>query len=146
MGRTPTNYPQPDDEFQEDLHPEFEAGVNAGPRRSQQLEILISAADIKQVYEWLPDFTDADLKQILVLPLGERLQQGAVYLDLADPTRRPFTAMGGEVADLDHYYVPKDEVDYVLWNRLIGVTNRARLDRADDNPAENPAANPAENT
>src|SRR5262245_16374077 len=98
MGRTPTNYPQPDDEFQEDLHPDFEAGVNAGPQRSQQLEIPISAADIKQVYEWLPDFTVADLKRIPVLPLGERLQQGAVYLDLADAARRPFTAMGGLVA------------------------------------------------
>ena len=63
------------------------------------------------------------------MPLGARLQQGAVYLDLACPAHRPFTAKGGMVADLDHYYVPKDEIDYVLWNRLTGVTNPERLDR-----------------
>lgn len=128
MGRTPTNYPQPDDAFQEDLHPDFEAGVNAGMQRSQELDIPISANDIKQVHDWLPDFTDADLKRISVVPLGARLQQGAEYLDLADPAHRPFTAKGGMVADLDHYYVPKDSVDYVLWNRLTGVVNPERLD------------------
>ncbi len=88
----------------------------------------ISAELIKQMYAWLPEFTDADLRQIPVVPLGARLQQGATYLDLADRARGPFTAKGGMVADLDHYYVPKDEVGYVLWNRLTGVTNRARLD------------------
>ena len=129
MGRTPTNYPQPDDVYQEDLHPDFEAGVNAGPRRSQELDMPISADLIKQMHGWLPEFTDTDLRQIPVVPLGERLQQGATYLDLADRARRPFTAMGGMVADVDHYYVPKDEVGYVLWNRLIGVTNPARLDQ-----------------
>ena len=61
MGRTPTNYPQPDDAFQEDLHPDFEVGVNAGPARSQQLDIPISADAIKQMHDWLPGFTDADL-------------------------------------------------------------------------------------
>ena len=129
MGRTPTNYPQPDDSFEEDLHPDFEAGVNAGLQRSQQLDIPISAELIKQMHDWLPEFTDAELRQISVVPLGARLQQGATYLDLAERARGPFTAKGGAVADLDHYYVPKDEVGYVLWNRLIGVTNPARLDR-----------------
>lgn len=129
-GRTPTNYPQPDDTYQEDLHPDFEAGVNAGPRRSQELDIPISADLIKQMHDWLPDLSDADLRRIPVVPLGARLKQGAQYLDLADPTHRPFTAMGGVVADLDHYYVPKDAVDYVLWNRLTGVENPKRLDRS----------------
>jgi hypothetical protein len=35
------------------------------------------------------------------------------------------------VADLDHYYVPKEHVDYVLWNLLTGVGTPARLDRPD---------------
>src|SRR5579884_3461650 len=117
MGRTPTNYPQPDDTYQEDLHPDFEAGVNAGPQRSQQLDIPISADLIKLMHDWLPEFTDAELRRIPLLPFGARLQQGATYLDLADRARGPFTAKGSMVADLDHYYVPKDAIGYVLWKR-----------------------------
>jgi hypothetical protein len=29
-------------------------------------------------------------------------------------------------------YVPKSEVDYQLWNRLIGIDNPERLGEADD--------------
>jgi hypothetical protein len=136
-GRTPGNFPQPDDSFEEDLHPDFEAGVNAGPERSQELAILITADQIKEMHDWLPDLTDGELRQIVVVPLGGRLQQGATYIDLADPNRRPFTAKGAMVADLDHYYVPKDHVDYVLWNALTGVDNPARLDISDE-AANNP--------
>jgi hypothetical protein len=130
-GRTPTDHLQPDDTYQEDLHPDFGAGVNAGPRRSQELEIWINADEIKQMHDWLPELTDALLKQIPVIPLGARLKQGATYLDLADPQRRPFTAQGGMVADLDHYCVPKEHVDYVLWNVLTGVETAAWLDQPD---------------
>jgi hypothetical protein len=62
------------------------------------------------------------------LPEGSRLEQGATYVDLADPARREFTATGAIHARPGAYYVPKHEVDYVLWNRLIGVTNPERLD------------------
>ena len=63
-----------------------------------------------------------------MLPVGSRLRQGGTYLDLSDPQRRPFTAMGGMIAGEDNYYVPKDNIAYTLWNRLIGVTNPDRLD------------------
>jgi hypothetical protein len=39
--------------------------------------------------------------------------------------------MGDMVAGASNYYVPKDNIDYTLWNRLIGVTNPERLDIAD---------------
>jgi hypothetical protein len=32
----------------------------------------------------------------------------------------------------DNWYVPKSEVDYQLWNRLIGVTSPERLGDADE--------------
>ena len=31
-------------------------------------------------------------------------------------------------ATANHWYVPKTEVGYVLWNRLTGVQNPERLD------------------
>jgi hypothetical protein len=65
-----------------------------------------------------------------VLPEGCRLSQGATFLDLSDPQSRAFTAMGGMVAGASNYYVPKDDLDYTLGNRLIGVTNPERLDIA----------------
>ena len=36
------------------------------------------------------------------------------------------------VAELDHYYVPKKLVDYVLWTRLIGVDHPERVQQADE--------------
>jgi hypothetical protein len=63
------------------------------------------------------------------LPEGSRLEQGAKYIDLADPARRQFTATGDVHVQPGGYYVPKHEVDYVLWNRLIGITDSERLDQ-----------------
>lgn len=36
--------------------------------------------------------------------------------------------MGGMEAGANNWYVPKTEVSYWLWNRLIGVENPERLD------------------
>jgi hypothetical protein len=41
---------------------------------------------------------------------------------------QPFTALGGETAGEESILVAKADVDYVLRNRLTGVTNPARLD------------------
>jgi hypothetical protein len=43
------------------------------------------------------------------------------------------------VAELDHYYVPKKLVDYVLWNRLIGVDNPERVQQADERQVLSPS-------
>jgi hypothetical protein len=32
----------------------------------------------------------------------------------------------------ENWYVPKSEIDYQLWNLLIGVDNPERLGRADE--------------
>ncbi|MBD2247419.1 hypothetical protein [Nostoc sp. FACHB-888] len=42
------------------------------------------------------------------------------------------TAMGGMEAGSNNWYVPKTEVSYQLWNRLIGVQNPERLDQASE--------------
>src|SRR5437773_2941661 len=83
--------------------------------------------DLKDAHRMLEGFTDDALKQIPVLWPGTRLEQGAVYIDVRDPHRREFKAMGDMVADSDHWYVAKHAVDYELWNRLIGIDNPDRL-------------------
>ena len=77
----------------------------------------------------LQDLTDKDLKEELgIVPLGDRLEQGAKYIDLLHLERGEFVATAGMVADEDHYYVPKNHTDYVIWNRLRQLSNRARSD------------------
>jgi hypothetical protein len=86
-----------------------------------------SAYDLKDVHRLLEGITDDGLKQIPVLAEGARLEQGATYIDLRDPQRREFKATGDMLAGRDHWYVPKDAVDYELWNRLIGIQDPDRL-------------------
>ena len=124
--------PPPDDDFEHDLHPKRLAGEDHGsdgPRPSREGRTL---ADEKAITRRLRGLSEADLKQIPVLPEGTQLQQGATYIDLRDPNAREFTAEGRIVVGPDNLYIPKSDVDYVLWNRLIGVTNPERLDRSDE--------------
>jgi hypothetical protein len=91
---------------------------------------MLNAYDLKEAQRLLRDWSDDDLKGLPVMPEGSRLEQGATYVDLHDPDRREFTATGGMLAGPTNLYVPKSDVDYVLWNRLIGVDEPARLDQS----------------
>ncbi|HVG00957.1 MAG TPA: hypothetical protein VND68_14045 [Chloroflexia bacterium] len=64
--------------------------------------------------------------------MGSRLEQNATYIDLRTHDREEFTARGDMEAGPENWYVPKTEVDYQLWNRLIGVRNPERTGEADD--------------
>ena len=128
----PTDWNDNLPEWEHELHPEGSPGEFQGARELEPGKAGLTAADIKELRQGpLRELTDKQLRDIPVLPEGSRLRQGATYLDLNDPERRPFTAMGGMVAGVNNYYVPKDDIDYTLWNRLIGVTNPERLDIAD---------------
>jgi hypothetical protein len=117
-------------EYQSDLNLEAGQGQgDAGPGPAQ-VGPRRSAFDLKEAHDLLKGFTDDELRRIAVLPEGSRLEPGATYLDLKDPTRRAFTGGATVAADGDHWYVPKAEVDYPLWNRLIGVREPERRDRA----------------
>lgn len=116
------------DEFTQDLNPNFLAGENYGTEGPHADKHPRSAYDIKELHRLLTGFDDSELRAIPVLPEGSRLEQGATYLDLYDPRRGPFTAMGGMEAATYHFLVPKSEIDYVLWNKLVGVTDPERLD------------------
>lgn len=118
---------QKPDQWQQDLNPkpgaDHQGGEGINPEKSAP-----TAYDIKELHDRLPDYSDQALHQIPVLPPGSRLQQGATYINLRDPGRQEFTAVGDMEADHNDWFVPKAEVAYPLWNRLIGVENPERLD------------------
>jgi hypothetical protein len=120
------------DEWEQDLHPNSMAGRNFGLEGPHPEKDAPNAFEIKELHSQLEGYTSDELKQIPVLPQGSRLEQGAKYIDLKDPEHREFTAMGGREAGPDNWYVPKTEVGYQLWNRLIGVQNPDRLEEADE--------------
>ncbi len=125
---------QQQDEYQQDLNPAPMAGRNVGlegPHPEKAADTL-TADEIKELHSQLEGYTATELKQIIVLPQGSRLEQGAKYIDLRNPERTEFTAMGGMEAGPNNWYVPKTEVDYQLWNRLTGVQNPNRLGEANE--------------
>ena len=140
MGRaniTPPGDYGPGD-YGEDLNPDFLAGQNYGLEGPHPIKTghVRTAYDIKNLHDRMNEFTDDELKSTPVLPAGMRLEQGATYIDLRDPNPREFTAIATMVSGERNWYVPKSDVGYVLWNRLIGVTNPERLDQADEGASD----------
>ena len=66
------------------------------------------------------DLTREERARLTILAEGTPLDGGSTYLDLDDRDRAPFTAEDGQVADAGRRLVSKRDVDYELWNRLIG--------------------------
>lgn len=113
-------------EWRRDLNPDHLAGQNIGPESSADERGVATAYDLKRLHRELPGLEDDELKKIPILPTGTRLQQGATYIDLADAHPHEMMATGGMTTERGHYVVPKDEVPYPLWNRLIGEEKPAR--------------------
>ena len=122
--------------WREELNPNRMAGQNLGMENPHPEQDSRTAYDLKDAHRMLEGITDIGLKQIPVLPEGARLEQGATYIDLRDPERREFKATGDMAAGRDNWYVPKDAVDYELWNRLIGINNPQRLYTAPPEPRQ----------
>jgi hypothetical protein len=123
------------EQWRRDLNPNAMAGQNLGLDNPHPEQSARTAYDLKEVHDSLRDLTDDGLKQIPVLPNGARLEQGGTYIDLHDPQRKEFTATGDMQAEPGHWYVPKDSVDYQLWNRLRGVKEPERLYQVDERTA-----------
>ena len=122
------------DGFDRDLHPNNMAGQNIGPISDASQRSLRSAYDVKTVHRALRDWPDDELKEVPVLAEGTPLQQGATYINLREPERGEFTAMGGMMAGPADAFVPKDHVPYPTWNRLRGVDDP---DRTGSDPHRN---------
>jgi hypothetical protein len=109
------------EEWQRDLNPNHLAGQNIGTGSDNaRMEDPITAFHLRKRGVDLGPLDDEELKQVPILPPGERLQQGATYVDLQNRRRIEFTATGDLSADADHAFVPKDRVPYEIWNRLTG--------------------------
>jgi hypothetical protein len=106
-------------EWQRDLNPDPLAGQNIGERATDHQPGACVASEDKEAMSLLPDFTMDELQEIPVLVKGARLEQGATYVDLRDPERRPFRATAQMVALHGGCHVPKAETPYPLWNRII---------------------------
>lgn len=128
--RQPEPNPVQQDDYEQDLRPDNFKGANYG-LRSEPEDIGLRASDIKVLYGILPDFSTAELRELVIIPVGERLEQGAKYIDLMHLEKGEFVAMANMVVEEGYYYVPKDHTDYVLWNRLRGITTPARLDESE---------------
>lgn len=119
------------EEWRRDLNPNPQAGQN----RSESIganEQIRSAYELKEAHRRLSAMNDDDLRRIPIVPTGQRLEQGAVYIDLHTHDCREFKARGDMEAGPDNWYVPKSEVDYQLWNQLIGIDEPERLGQADE--------------
>ena len=130
--RNPPPAPDHPEAWRDDLNPRFLAGQNVGVAGPHPESDAHTAYELKDAHRRLREFGDDELKQIPILPRGSRLEQGATYVDLADPDCREFTARGDMEAGPDNWYVPKAAVDYQLWNRLIGIRDPERLGLADE--------------
>lgn len=115
-------------EYEQDLNPNRMEGQNIGEPEARRH----TAADIKDLTIEMQAFTHDELRQIPIVPEGHRLHQGATYLDLRDRHRNTFRATAEIVAGPGHWFVPKSETPYQLWNRLIGAEPRYRRARSTD--------------
>jgi hypothetical protein len=125
--RPEEKHPQP---YEQDLNPDASKGINwgdVGPHPEK--DNPRTAFDIKEIHNRMREWPDEELQRIPVLPAGARLEANATYINLNDSPPREFTAEGKEDVGDDDWIVPKKEVDYQLWNRLIGVENPARTGR-----------------
>ena len=113
------------EEWRQDLNPDALEPETAA-------ETGRTAYDVKPVHRRFHDLADDELKRIPILPVGMQLKQGSTYIDLRADDPDEFVATSEMVAGPGQYIVPKAEVDYQLWNRLIGVQEPERLGAADD--------------
>jgi hypothetical protein len=122
--RPEDKHPEP---YQQDLNPDASKGVNWGlvgphPEKNEPR----TAKDVKELHDLLSELPDDELERICVLPAGSRLESKATYVNLREANAQEFSAEGNEEVGENDLVVPKSEVDYQLWNKLLGITNPAR--------------------
>jgi hypothetical protein len=117
------------DQFDQDLNPNTMAGQNLGGAGAHPEKRARTAKDVKALHARFGDWLDSDLEQVPILPAGSRLEQDAVYVDLAAETPVEFRATGGMAAGANQYLAPKTDVPYQLWNRLLNAPATMRPTR-----------------
>ncbi|BDI32960.1 hypothetical protein CCAX7_50110 [Capsulimonas corticalis] len=86
------------------------------PVNSEALE----AADVKEAYSLLDDFTQDELRRVRITPAGSLLTAGDAYVNLHDRRRGELRATGEEnVVGEGQYFVAKHDVDFEIWDKLL---------------------------
>ena len=117
------------DDFDKDLRPNERQGENSG-QHSAHASRMMRAYDDKSLVDSMKDFNSDELKGILIVPTGAKLEQGARYVDLNDPDRMEITASGENPvtphleAQAGQKLVPKTDTDYEVWDKLTGKSER----------------------
>jgi hypothetical protein len=127
--------PNTPEQFERDLHPH---STQAGAIASDEMADRQTAYNNKDIVRAYPDLSDDELKRLTILPEGTQLEQGTTYYDLKHQGRGEFRAGSGKTAGNDNWYIAKNQTDYPLWNRIIGVDNPERLDQPDNQSINQP--------
>ena len=93
----------------------------------------ISAGDVKEAYELLPEFHHDELRQIRIIESGVRLHVGSVFVDLRDRGHGERVAHGEETVGSE-LLVSKRETDYVIWNKILGTSDAETADPENSEP------------
>ncbi len=118
------------DDFDRDLRPKEEQGENSGVGSEHSPNRLMRAYDDKSLVDSMQNFNSDELKAILIVPTGAKLEQGAHYVDLNDPDHMEILASGENPvtphleAQQGQKLVPKSQTDYELWDKLTGKGER----------------------
>jgi len=118
------------DDFDRDLRPHERQGENSGSNSEHHPDRLMRAYDDKALVDSMKEFNSDELKGILIVPTGGKLEQGAHYVDLNDPDRMEILASGENPvtphleAQENQKLVPKSQVDYEIWDKLTGKGER----------------------
>ena len=115
------------DEWSDDLNPNRMKGQSIGASSKSSHLRARTAADIDVLAGRLDNFSRDELSQISIVPIGAKLQQGAVYLDMRIPAPVPFTATADTQATELNYYASKAEIPYELWDRLVEALGPASM-------------------
>ncbi len=110
--------------WEQDLNPDHLSGQNIGQASVARVKSEWTAFHLRKRGLDLGGVNDEDLKQVPLVAEGQRLQQGATYVDLRHQPAEEFTARGDMAAGPGDAFVPKDQVPYEIWNRLVGKTHR----------------------
>jgi len=109
-------------DFDRDLRPHEGSGQNNMENNGQSN--TRNAYDLKELHEKFPQLSNADLKQLAILPLGAKLEQGATYIDLSRLEEGEFKARADFQITETNLLVAKNSVDHELWDRLRGHGER----------------------
>ena len=80
-----------------------------------------SALEVRHDHRVLHEFGTEALRQIPLVPEGTGLSRRGEYLDLHDPARADFRAIGDETVRPGQRLVARSEVSPDTWQRLIAA-------------------------